>query len=82
MTYLSEYFGALEADFQRVYQLDLRRVLWTDRVSVRRLWGLIEGLPAGSAFMSALAAAPVSVPVVPPSAGSTRDAIREFFGKG
>lgn len=75
MTYVAQYFGALEADFQRVYGFDLRRVLWRDRVGVRRLWALIEGLPPGSAFFTALAAEQSK-----PEPSSTRDAIRKFFG--
>ena len=77
MSYVAEHFGALEADFQQVYALDLRRVLWVDRVGLRRLWSLVEGLPAGSAFMSALRAAPAPVVVKP---GGWRALARRMTG--
>jgi hypothetical protein len=48
--YVEEHFEALEADFQRFYQLDLRRCLWgAEAVGLRRLRSLIAGLPTESA---------------------------------
>lgn len=44
----------LEADFQRFYGVDLRRLLWVDGVGVRRLWSLMGGLPAESGFQRRL----------------------------
>lgn len=45
------HFGALEADFQRYYNLDLRRALWGEAaIGARRLINLIEWLPPESAL--------------------------------
>ena len=43
---LTDRWGAVEADFQRYYQLDLRREI---RGSARRLWQLVSHLPQESA---------------------------------
>lgn len=41
---LSEQWRLLEADFQRFYHLDLRVLVEVE--GCRRLWTLVEGLPA------------------------------------
>ena len=75
--------ASLEADFQAVYGLDLRAVLWgPDAVGCRRLLALVECLPASSAT-AVLSVAPSPEPApVPAGPGAVRDAVREFFGKG
>jgi len=46
-----EHFGAVEADFQSHYGMDLREVLWGDRApGVRRVLSLVNGLPETSAM--------------------------------
>lgn len=43
---MQEHFGAVEADFQSYYRLDLRETLWGPQsIGVRRLWSLVNGLP-------------------------------------
>lgn len=52
---MSEHFGAVEADFQSHYGLDLRTVLWGPaRSGVRRILSLIRGLPADGATVRML----------------------------
>ena len=46
--------GALRADLQRYYGLDLAD-LWRGTLSPRRVWTLAEYLPEGSALLAALA---------------------------
>lgn len=47
---MSGHFGAVEADFQSHYGLDLRQALWgAPRTGVRRLLALVKGLPSDSA---------------------------------
>lgn len=51
---MSEHFGAVEADFQSYYGLDLRQVLWGPmRYGVRRIRSLVSGLPHDSAVTRA-----------------------------
>lgn len=47
---MHEHFGAVEADFQTQYGLDLREVLWGHlRYGARRVWSLVSGLsPTGA----------------------------------
>jgi hypothetical protein len=47
---MHEHFGAVEADFQTQYGLDLREVLWGRlRYGARRVWSLVSGLsPTGA----------------------------------
>lgn len=53
---MSEHFGAVEADFQAHYGLDLRAVLWGTRpVGVRRLLALVDGLPTTGAMFRQVA---------------------------
>lgn len=49
------HFGAVEADFQSHYGLDLREVLWGKRpTGVRRVLSLVNGLPMqGAVYRSA-----------------------------
>jgi hypothetical protein len=53
---MSEHFGAVEADFQSHYGLDLRSVLWGPlRLGVRRVLSLVLGLPpTGALFRAAV----------------------------
>lgn len=46
--FLSEHWDAVEADFQHHYGMDLRRVLWVERVGCRRLLALLQWLPVSS----------------------------------
>ena len=49
------YFAALEADFRREYQLDLKRALWgPGRLGVRELASLVTGLPIDCALHRAV----------------------------
>jgi len=52
---MRRHFGAVEADFQSHYGLDLREVLWGPRrFGVRRIHALAEGLPlSGATFRAA-----------------------------
>lgn len=77
---LSEHWGAVEADFLRFYRLDLRRALWVDGVGCRRVWDLISGLPAGSAFQLSLAAAPPKVAAPKAGHGGWRSLARRMTG--
>ena len=78
VAFVERNWPTLEADFQSVYGLDLRAVLWgPDPVGCRRLLGLVECLPAGAVTLLSPAAQPDPEP--PPS---TRDAVRKFFGGG
>jgi len=74
VAHMSEDWGVIEADFQRFYGLDLRRVLWVDRVGVRRLWDLIAGLPPESAFQHSLSSKPKPV-----ADGDVRSGVREVL---
>jgi hypothetical protein len=53
---MREHFGAVEADFQSHYGLDLRMVLWgPEPIGVRRVYALVSGLPLdGTAARSLL----------------------------
>lgn len=75
MTHLSDEWGALEADFQRFYGLDLRRLLWVERVGLRRLWDLIVGLPPESGFQRTL----MDKPAPAPPSGDVRKGVREVL---
>jgi len=51
-----EHFGAVEADFQSHYGMDLREVLWGDRApGVRRVLALVNGLPTTGAVFREVA---------------------------
>jgi len=43
-------WGALEADFQRYYRMDLNDEVFGKAMTARRLGILVRGLPADSAF--------------------------------
>ena len=52
---MREHFGAVEADFQSYYGLDIREVLWgPKRFGARRLWSLVRGLPLDGAVVRAV----------------------------
>jgi hypothetical protein len=52
---MRDHFGAVEADFQRYYDLDLREVLWgSRRYGARRLMSLVSGLPLEGAVARAV----------------------------
>jgi len=54
--FLSEWWEAIEADFQRFYGLDLAQACWgSQAVGVRRLHNLIQRLPDASELGRALA---------------------------
>ncbi len=78
---MAQQWASLEADFQRFYGLDLRRVLWVDRVGCRRLWDLIDGLPDVSAFQRELASVAVKPEAAPKAAGWRSLARRMTGGK-
>lgn len=75
--FLSEHWDAVEADFQHHYGMDLRRVLWVERVGCRRLLALLEGLPLGSASVSHMKAPEKK----PPAGGWKRLAQRWASGR-
>lgn len=72
---MTEHWAALEADFQRFYGTDLRRLLWVERVGCRRLWDLIAGLPVESSFQHELSKRPP-----PPKPGGWRKLARRMTG--
>jgi len=79
------FYGALEADFLRFYAVDLRAVLWGEHAwGVRRLVALVRGLPADSAFASAISAEESSTPTPAPDrpAPATPAEIAAFFPIG
>lgn len=76
---MAEHFGALEADFAREYQVDLRRLLWVDGVGCRRLWELMAGLSESSAFRGELRAKPA--PESKPEPGGWRSLARRMTGR-
>ena len=79
VAFVERNWPTLEADFQAVYRLDLRSALWgPEPVGCRRLWALVECLPAGAVTHVARA----SEPAPAPEPLSTRDAVRKFFGGG
>lgn len=78
---MCQQWDALEADFLRFYGVDLRRLLWVERVGVRRLWSLMAGLPSGSAFQQALAAAPPRVAAAPAGHGGWRALFGRMTGR-
>lgn len=77
---MSQQWAALEADFQRFYGSDLRRLLWVDRVGCRRLWDLIAGLPDSSAFQGELRRVAAPVAAVPRQNGGWRSLARRMTG--
>lgn len=79
--HLTDEWGALEADFQRFYGLDLRRLLWVEGVGCRRLWDLISGLPDGSAFQRALQSKPPQVVAPKAGHGGWRSLARRMTGR-
>lgn len=53
---MRDHFGAVEADFQSHYGLDLRQVLWgSSPYGVRRIHALVAGLPPTGAMIRAAA---------------------------
>lgn len=43
-------WGALEADFQRFYRIEITKAVFSDGMTFRRFLNLVRGLPGDSAF--------------------------------